>query len=209
MENRRVALIVGGLIGLVVAAAVAWWLISPLFINRTVNEDFPEIVIEEGQLVSPSMDDIAAMSDEERDEMEDRVQDAARDMPDRDVQDDMPSEDGEPVLIAQGMFVDADAFHQGEGTATIYQLPDGSYVLRFEDFRVTNGPDLHVFLSGSSEPASRGEVMTEPSVDLGMIKGNVGSQNYEIPAGVDIENVQSVVIYCVPFSVIFSTAALQ
>ena len=46
-------------------------------------------------------------------------------------------------------------------------------------------------------------------VDLGELKGNRGNQNYPIPAGVDIGIQQSVVIYCVPFSVVFSVAMLQ
>lgn len=40
--NRRVVIIVGILIGLVVVAGVVWWLASPLFINRVVDEGFPD-----------------------------------------------------------------------------------------------------------------------------------------------------------------------
>jgi hypothetical protein len=40
------------------------------------------------------------------------------------------------------------------------------------------------------------------------LKGNIGSQNYEIPADVDVSQYQSVVIYCMPFHVVFSTATL-
>jgi len=89
----------------------------------------------------------------------------------------------------------------GSGTATIYQLDDGSHVLRLEDFEVTNGPDLHVFLIPQ-------DGSMDGSVDLGSLKGNIGDQNYELPVGVDITQFGSVMIYCVPFSVTFATAAL-
>ena len=44
-------------------------------------------------------------------------------------------------------------------------------------------------------------------IHLGALKGNVGNQNYDIPADVDLSEYRSVVIYCVPFHVVFSTAA--
>jgi hypothetical protein len=41
------------------------------------------------------------------------------------------------------------------------------------------------------------------------LKGNVGNQNYDIPDEIDLDQFQSVVIYCVPFHVVFSSAALS
>jgi hypothetical protein len=49
----------------------------------------------------------------------------------------------------------------------------------------------------------------EDQVELGQLKGNVGNQNYEIPAEIDLSLYQSVVIYCLPFQVVFSTATLD
>jgi len=117
----------------------------------------------------------------------------------------MPEAADTPVIVVQGQFQDADSFHHGSGSATIYQLPDGGQVLRFENFSATNGPDLHVLLSEHPAPASRDEVM-QGYIDLGSLKGNVGNQNYEIPAGTDISRYNSIVIYCMPFHVVFSTA---
>ena len=51
------------------------------------------------------------------------------------------------VLVSRGQLQDADSLHRGSGMAKIYQLPEGGHVLRFEDFSVTNGPDLHVLLA--------------------------------------------------------------
>lgn len=117
------------------------------------------------------------------------------------------TESGQPVAVLQGEFQDGDRFHQGSGQATIYRLADGSHVLRFEDFEVTNGPDLHVLLSTHPAPTNREEVMAG-YLDLGELKGNIGSQNYDIPAGTDLAQFNSVVIYCEPFHVVFSTATL-
>ena len=111
--------------------------------------------------------------------------------------------------VAMGSFKDADAFHRGSGTATIYRTPDGSEVLRLEDLNVTNGPALHVVLSTHPDPERSEQVKQEGYVDLGDLKGNRGNQNYPIPAGVDTSIHKSVVVYCYPFAVVFSVATLE
>ena len=55
-------------------------------------------------------------------------------------------------------------------------------------------------------PADRDEL--GDYIDLGSLKGNIGNQNYEIPAGTDLSQYQSIVIYCQPFHVVFATATL-
>ena len=51
--------------------------------------------------------------------------------------------------------------------------------------------------------------MTAPGhVDPAKLKGNIGNQNYVVPADADISTFQSVVIYCKPFRVIFCVAPL-
>ena len=45
-------------------------------------------------------------------------------------------------------------------------------------------------------------------VDLGALKGNVGSQNYAIPADVDLAQLTSVSIWCDRFDVSFGAAEL-
>ena len=111
--------------------------------------------------------------------------------------------------IKTGEFKDADSFHRESGQATIYRGPDGSFLLRLENLRVTNGPALHVFLSAHEDPDNSGEVRDQGFFDLGDLKGNRGNQNYPIPTEVDITAYNSVVIYCKPFSVVFSVAPLQ
>ena len=119
--------------------------------------------------------------------------------------DEMPDE---PAVLHSGSFITIDPIHGAEGTAVIYELPDGSRVLRFEDFRSSNGPDLHVYLS-SGVPKRTFAGLGDDAIHLGKLKGNVGSQNYDIPANADLAQYQSVVIYCVPFRVVFSSAELS
>ncbi len=114
-----------------------------------------------------------------------------------------------PVKLKEGNFRDADSFHKGSGQATIYRGPDGTLLLRLENFNVTNGPELHVILSPHPNPQSQSDLKAPGYVDLGKLKGNRGNQNYTIPNDVDVGAQGSVVIYCSPFHVIFSVATLQ
>ena len=113
------------------------------------------------------------------------------------------------VRLKMGNFQDADSLHRGSGEAVIYRGPDGSHLLRLENFKVTNGPNLHVILTPRRNPTSRNDVRVAGYADLGRLKGNVGNQNYTIPDDVDISSIESIVIYCLPFHVIFSVASLQ
>ena len=121
----------------------------------------------------------------------------------------MAGQMGQPTQVATGEFKDADAFHQGSGQAIIYSAPGGGHLLRLENLDVTNGPALHVILSTHEDPTRGDEVKLPGYADLGPLKGNRGNQNYTIPESVDVSAIRSVVIYCKPFSVVFSVATLS
>ena len=114
----------------------------------------------------------------------------------------------DPIAVGSGQFGMIDAVHKGEGTAAVFKLPNGGRVLRLEGFRVTNGPDLFVYLSGHPAPRDSGQLHEGGAFEIARLKGNVGDQNYELPADLDLSAVKSVVIYCKQFSVVFSTAEL-
>lgn len=113
-----------------------------------------------------------------------------------------------PTVIAGGNFTVIDALHTATGSVTIYQLPDNSRVLRLDNFSVTNGPDLHVYLVRNPKPRKPEEVGND-YIDLGALKGNVGNQNFPVPTETDLSVYQGIIIYSVPFSVIFSSAQLR
>jgi Electron transfer DM13 len=98
--------------------------------------------------------------------------------------------------------------HDGEGTATLTKQSDGSYLLRLENFKVLNGPDLYVYTSSIAKPGES-DVKESNSLSLGRLKGNVGAQNYVIPAGTPLEQLRSVVIWCKAFGVNFASASLE
>ena len=98
--------------------------------------------------------------------------------------------------------------HPTSGTATVYQLADGTRLLRFTDFKTSNGPDVHVYLVAADDASDNESVTKAGFVDLGSIKGNIGDQNYELPASVDLERFRAVTIWCKRFSVNFATAPL-
>ena len=148
-----------------------------------------------------SMEEAAAMTEEGVAMMEEAIEQSEMMA--------QPAAANQVQAVAMGSFKDADAFHRGSGTATIYRTPDGSEVLRLEDLNVTNGPALHVVLSTHPDPERSEQVKQEGYVDLGDLKGNRGNQNYPIPAGVDTSIHKSVVIYCYPFAVVFSVATLE
>ena len=113
----------------------------------------------------------------------------------------------EPQIIveAAGSFIDRS--HPTEGSARVLGDGSGQRFLRFEDFRTDNGPDLNVYLSAAPPDAPAGDFDND-FVDLGDLKGNVGAQNYEIPAGLDLDHYSTVAIWCVRFGVVFGAAEL-
>ncbi len=179
-------------VGLLILVA-GWWLGSPLFVDRVADDAFP---LAENATVPSSMT---------RQEVERVMTGMAK--VEQVVEEAMPPAPV-PVALKAGEFRDADSFHRGTGTATLYRLPDGSLVLRLEQFRVTNGPDLRVLLAEHPSPERREDLETAGYVELSKLKGNVGNQNYLVPDSVDAAGQRSVVIYCRPFHVIFSVATL-
>lgn len=117
-----------------------------------------------------------------------------------------PEEPAGPVALATGSFEGRNDYAVA-GEATFYELADGSRTLRFEDLEADNGPDLYVYLTSASGSDSDGAI-TDDFIDLGVLKGNIGSQNYELPADVDLERYDTVVIWCLRFNVGFGTADL-
>ncbi len=116
---------------------------------------------------------------------------------------DSPASGFEPHVVNQGQFEDADDFHTGSGTALLIEDEPGVYVLRLEEFSVRNGPDLFVYLS----PNPNG--FDDAAIDLGELKGTDGAFNYDVPAGTDVSQFQSAVVWCKAFGVLFTTATFD
>lgn len=235
IRNR---LLLGALVlAAIIAAPIAWYLISPLFITRTVDEDFPAAQAAlpattrnslpanamQMQTPEPIKESANAMQMAQTPEpMAEQPTGTMAQTPEAMVEQpaeimvEQPTNAGaaqpteaasEPQLLRSGEF--HSVTHEGSGTASIFELPDGKRVLRLENFEVLNGPDLYVWLSAAPDADNARTILDNQYVELGRLKGNQGNQNYELPADLDVSAFNSVTIWCRRFSVNFATAPLQ
>jgi hypothetical protein len=177
-RHPRGTAMVALLIAVVGGLALYWFAPWNLFVNRRVDEALPGASAEVPAATGPG--DPAAPTAE-------------------------LGFDG-PATLAQGAFTSLE--HTTTGTALVLELEVGTRYLRLEDLETSNGPDLRVILT--DQPLSDdwhvwddGEV-----VDLGPLKGNIGSSNYEIPPSLDLSDLETAVIWCRRFSVGFAVAPL-
>lgn len=203
MSRNRI--IIGAVLVIIIGVAVTFPLWSPYFTNDVVDEAFPGLTADERSQLRAMPEDEQSVLIEMSQDNQEMAEETAKGAMSEDTmaEEDMPTE---PTTLLAGSWIELDPIHKAEGTATIYDV-DGSRVLRLDNFHVTNGPDLHVVLA-KNVPTAILDGVGEDYVDLGQLKGNVGSQNYDIPDDVNLDEFSSVVIYCVPFHVVFSSAEL-
>ena len=205
MRFRLLLVLTGALL---VAATWSYPLWRPLLVDDVVNETFPG-------LDASLQDDFRLLGAAEQEsylQLAREDADMARALVEAALQTPVVVEEAQQAAtseLARGSFVRIDPLHWARGNATIYRLADARNVLRLQDFQAANGPDLRVMLSASPAPGSPAALNEGGlALDLGRLKGNVGNQNYEIPAGLDLSRYNSVVIFCRRFNIIFSTATL-
>ena len=161
---------------LVVGLPTAWYLGSPLFIRTSLVEAAPTTAPTVAASAAPSGVPATAAPTT-----------AASAQP--------TSAPRTPAPERSGKFTGADDFHFGRGTARLIESAPDTWIVRFEDFSVRNGPDLYVYLSPDPEGYAKG------ALELGTLKATDGSFNYEVPAGTDVSALRSVVIWCKQFAV--------
>jgi len=98
--------------------------------------------------------------------------------------------------------------HATTGKASLIKLPGGAYSVQFAALDTSDGPDLHVYLSPHAADAPE-KSFGQGFTSLGKLKGNRGDQVYEIPSGLDVSSIRSVVIWCQRFSAGFAVAPLE
>jgi len=111
------------------------------------------------------------------------------------------------TTLASGNF--HNGAHDTKGTATVYQLPDGKRTLRLTNFETSNGPDVHVYLVAANDATDSDTVKNAGFIEISSLKGNIGDQNYDLPANVDLNKYKAVTIWCQRFGVNFGTAPLK
>lgn len=186
MQNRNARIVPGGII----LVAIVGWLafgyfgVQSLFTDDEVAEAGPSFDSGAGTGVGNAL---------QSDEFDAAMEEAA----DHQVaveEDMMP---GTIVTVAEGTFAGRNA-HSVKGSAVVLNDGTAQRFLRLEDFEATNGPDLKVYLRADDDRY----------VSLGALKGNIGSQNYEIPPEVDLATYSTVQIWCERFGVLFGDASL-
>ncbi|MDQ3354817.1 MAG: DM13 domain-containing protein [Actinomycetota bacterium] len=112
----------------------------------------------------------------------------------------------EAPVLAQAPFYEID--EPGSGTASLFQLADGTRVLRLDDFEVFLNTDLVVWLSEGPTPTTSAEAVAAPHVEFADLKSTIGPQNYLVPADLPTERIRSVIIWCPPIRSAYLAATL-
>jgi hypothetical protein len=113
----------------------------------------------------------------------------------------------EVTILSEGNLVRIDNSHWGTGVVQIVQDDDGNYFVYFIDVEIASGPQLIVYLS--DKPTFSGTNDSPGNyIDLGELPAQSGSFSVSIPTGTNIGLYKSVMIWCEPFSVVFTYATL-
>ncbi len=200
-------------IAVIIGTAVIgiYYLAGPLFYDRVVNEPLPTALSDLQKDLT--YDKFVNMIDEQRKALVEKMSPGTIDLIMAEakkftttVSEDMqemiakvaPNSQETPKFSKLGMFQGLKG-HEAKGKAEVIAVGDISF-LRFEDFEVTNGPDLHVYMTKNGD--------VDSGIDLGKLKGSIGNQNYALgEINADVYN--TVVIYCQPFHVYFASAKLS
>ncbi|NEZ58336.1 DM13 domain-containing protein, partial [Adonisia turfae] len=91
------------------------------------------------------------------------------------------------------------------GGVTIVEENGKRYLEFDETFSTDDGPDLFVLLHKEATPQS---YSSDKFVNLGNLQSINGSQRYEIPEDISIDEFKSAVIWCRQFNVTFGFAAI-
>jgi pentapeptide MXKDX repeat protein len=166
---------------------------------RTIKAGLAFTALAGAFLLQPS---VHAQDSKKQDSMKD-------DMKHDKMQDDKMMHDAKAKTLETGKF--HGTVHATSGRATVYQEADGKLVLRLTNFKTSNGPDVHVVLVATKDAMDDANFLKDNTdkVELGKLKGNVGDQNYEIPAGTDLTKFRTVSIYCERFNANFGAAPLE
>jgi len=180
--------------------------------NTSVNEAFPGLALDlQDEFLSLSIAEREAlfeMFDENPDMGLQMAQVAVTENKDAPETEQEMGELETASILVSGNFVEIDPLHWGTGTAAIYQLSEQERVLRFQDYSSARGGDVFVYLSRDPEPRTAVEMGVD-FLDLGRLKGNIGNQNYTLPANLDLSGYRSVVIFCRQFNTVITVANLR
>ncbi len=111
------------------------------------------------------------------------------------------------IILAEGELVRFDAAHWGEGKVRLFLKSNGNYYVSFVSVTINPGPDLYVYLSKKVSFSGPSDTPGE-YLDLGKLPDNSGTFEVGITENIDPSDYKSVIIWCLPFSVVFTYATL-
>ncbi|GAA2581532.1 DM13 domain-containing protein [Actinomadura fulvescens] len=187
--RRHRLLVVSGALALAVAAALGLALFQPwkLWVDQSVDEAAPVV-----------------------------ASDPAVDSGERSARSDRPDGSAGPTGSAgstgpQELFSTNEwnsvSHGQTTGKVKVYRLANGDRVLRLENLKTSNGPDLRVMLSKGGYETQHD--LGPDRLELGRLKGNKGSSNYTVKPGTDLNEYRSVVVWCKRFDAVFAAAPIR
>jgi len=218
--NKKILIVI-----IIVIAAVVIpfgiYTISPLFISNTLNEPLPVTVATANKNVaSQDYQKFVSKNDQDRFNAAQHMSQREKNIvmigagqinntinenaitPSIVKQQQQQQQQSNASRIITGSFIGAgDGFHNAEGLVKVIPLGDRTTILRLENFKSTNGPNVHLYLA-TDKAASN-------FIDLGRLKANNGNQNYYIPNGTDLAKYNMVLVWCKDFSVLFGSAKLK
>ncbi len=208
MKNILIFILVVGI------GAFAWWTISPLFINTTVDDQLDPaitallensannptskrpatIAVESATIAPPLPTNPEAASDITSSSVVLEPGDTSLPI-------DGTTAKELPTPLVSGPFrIEDTSGHPASGQVRVIQTAEQS-LIRFEDYEGTNGPDLFVYVAKDLEATE--------FISLGRAKGNRGNINYEVPANVDLSEYKYVMTWCKAFGVLFDYAEIN
>lgn len=100
----------------------------------------------------------------------------------------------QPMKVSTGRLEGID--HDASGTASIYRQPNGTSVVALEGIDIEPGPDYRVIVVRGADRDSPGDW-----IELDALRGNQGTQYYEVPSGTNPGDGWTVLIWCRAFGV--------
>lgn len=191
IKVMKYALIV---IVLLAASAFGWWTLSPLFIDKEVQDEIDPILqarIEAQKKV-----------DAEREARQKALADEIENIPDESTPEPVTDEpiDDFGVTTSGPFPITGTTGHPASGNIEIIESPEEKLVY-YKNYYGTNGPDLKVYLAKDLD--------ARDIVDLGDAKGNQGNLIYGAPPDVDFSEYKYVLTWCEAFGVLFDYAKIN
>ena len=179
--------------GIVIGVALVFagnYFIAPYFDTIVVDDVLPSRI---KQSTDPGT--IAHLTDQQKNDMMMQIIEANKEV--HSMIEAMPSTQSN---VSEAYRVIQTPLHPASGEVRIVES-DGQTIVRFENFKTINGPNVHVYLAKDLD--------AKEFTDLGRLRGTEGNINYIVPNDVDISEYTYVMHWCVPFGVLFNYAEIQ